>query len=668
MVGVRHRYRGRIEFLAIENRRNDDRFAPGFVHIVVDDREGKLRRAFRTLTGYRYAQVAADAVIVSGGRTGKGERQYGRDRNVHTRPGGRNGHGLRSAILGHGRRVYGQRDLGDVAGQVEIEPGTDDEFHPVDDDRFRVTDLWRARFLIPVYGGVVEVVLDVTSSGLRGLYEFANVKHPVQVLDVKNVNVLARGGSAVKKQHAIRLQEEDVYFTQPPYAVFDPECLDDVPMVVESDLVDGAFVGRPGRLDESPQGCPVLHVRGGYFSGLQRRDRLVLDGYRGGCQFHLVVTGGNDDRLAVRFLHPVVYNGEGQLRRSRRTLGGYQDVHVPGHRIVIAGCGTGQGQRQPGRYRQCISGLGGGHRHGLGPAAFGEHGGIHRKPGLPVVVGRIEVYPGAKDNPPAAAGFDRLHKAQLRRTGLLVSRNRRIVILVFDKPSPRRGYPDEFLDEFDAVDVLQVGLVPRFLRTVGAMEDHVTLVVQDKQVNGSVPPVPVLDSEDVQNVGIAIGPVLPQCAYVASHSPDDELLERFAVHDFRRRHLGLGNERGIVYGRFDPGHVHVKSAHKDDLVAVVFTEETGGIGYLGRIVFFVDRIVPGVIDVAAAQSTLLDKVPHHSLSRVVFEFEQALAAGGNVARVEQHGSVQEQEHEKRVAVFPVSFLPGAVEERRKRVA
>ena len=213
-----------------------------------------------------------------------------------------------------------------------------------------------------------------------------------------------------------------------------------------------------------------------------------------------------------------------------------------------------------------------------------------------------------------------------------------------------------------------MGLVPRFLRTVGAVEDHVSLVIEDKQVNRPVPPVPVLDPEDVQYFVVSIGPVLLQSTNVASHGPDDELLKRFAVHDLRRRHLGFGNERGIVYGRFDLGHVLVVAADQDDLVAVVITEETCSVGYLGGIVFVVVRIVPGVIDMAAAQSARLDQIPHHGLACVVFEFEQALAAGGNVARVEQDGTVQEHEHEKGVSVFPVSFFPGAVEERRKRLS
>ena len=96
-------------------------------------------------------------------------------------------------------------------------------------------------------------------------------------------------------------------------------------------------------------------------------------------------------------------------------------------------------------------------------------------------------------------------------------------------------------------------LVPRFQRPVGSVKDHVSIVVQDKQVDGSVPPVAVLDSEDVQDIAVAMGPMFSQCIYITSDSPDDKGLQGCTVHNVGRGYVGLCYERCIDHWRFDLG-------------------------------------------------------------------------------------------------------------------
>ena len=96
-------------------------------------------------------------------------------------------------------------------------------------------------------------------------------------------------------------------------------------------------------------------------------------------------------------------------------------------------------------------------------------------------------------------------------------------------------------------------LVPRFLRPVGSVKDHVSCIVQYKQVDGSVPPVAVLDSEDVQDVAVAMGPMFSQCIYITSGSPDDEGLQGCTVHNVGRGYFGLCYERCIDHWKFDMG-------------------------------------------------------------------------------------------------------------------
>ncbi len=122
--GVGHRNRCGSEFLAIVKGRHDDRLAR-FVQGVARDREGQLRRADRGLGRYCDAHLPAHAVVVAGGRARQGQRDHRRHRQNLAGLGSRRGHGLSAAAFGQRLRIDRQGDFRYVVGQIEVDPGAE---------------------------------------------------------------------------------------------------------------------------------------------------------------------------------------------------------------------------------------------------------------------------------------------------------------------------------------------------------------------------------------------------------------------------------------------------------------------------------------------------------------------------------------------------------------